>query len=306
MIRFLKHTEIDKNRWDRCIDQADEAIVYANSWYLDIVSPAWNALVEDDYKAVFPLTQRKKFGFHYLFQPPFTQQLGLFRSNAGAGHILSDFLEKIPIDYKLIEIQLNSVNTPLAIPSTFRQIKKITHHLNLNSKTELLENNFSENTRRSIKRFNKSEWKIKHEGDPKKLVELFRNNRGKGISQLKDSDYAIFLSICSEAKNRNLIYCLVATDPMDNLQAGVIFIKTHAGHILLFSALSVAGKENGAMAALIGEFIRTHADKNGILDFEGSMDPGIARFYKSFGSHEIVYLQIINNRLPIFLRWLKN
>ncbi len=306
MIRYLKHSEIDKNRWDQCIDQSDEALVYANSWYLDIVSPGWNALVEDDYKAVFPVTRRKKFGFHYLFQPPFTQQLGLFNSKTGDKNILSDFLENIPAEYKLIEIQLNSVNTSLAIPSTFKKVERITHHLNLNSAAGLLENNFSENTRRNIKRFNKSEWKIQPDSDPNKLVDLFRNNRGKDISQLKDGDYANFLSICSEAKNRNLIYCLGATDTRNVLQAGVVFIKTHAGFILLFSALSDAGKENGAMAALIGEFIRAHAGKNGILDFEGSMDPGIARFYKSFGSHEIVYLQIINNRLPFFLRWLKN
>ncbi len=306
MIKFLKHSEIDKSRWDQCIDQSDEAIVYANSWYLDIVSPGWNALVAGDYNSVFPLTWRKKFGFIYLFQPVFTQQLGLFNAKVGDENILFNFLESIPPDYKLIEIQLNSGNSQLGIPASFRKIERLTHHLDLNTTEEELENNFSENTRRNIKRFNKSGWQIKKNITPENLVDLFRQNRGKDISQLKDKDYKAFLNICTEAKNRNLITILGAADVSGFLQAGIVFLKTHSGYILIFSALSNEGKENGAMAALIADFIRSQAGIKGILDFEGSMDPGIARFYKSFASHEIVYLQIINNRLPIFLRWLKN
>ena len=306
MINFLKHSEIDKSRWDQCIDQSDEAVVYANSWYLDIVSPGWNALVAADYNSVFPLTWRKKFGFNYLFQPAFTQQLGLFNSKTGDQNILFNFLESIPTQYKLIEIQLNYDNTQLALPNAFQKFERITHHLNLEASAEELDNKFSENTRRNIKRFNKSEWQINLNEDPEKIVQLFRQNRGKDISQFKEKEYKIFLNICAEAKNRRLLTCMGTTDHSGNLQAGSVFLKTHSGYILIFSALSNAGKENGAMAALIAEFIRSQAGKKGILDFEGSMDPRIARFYKSFASHEIVYLQIINNRLPFFLRWLKN
>src|ERR1700692_3437990 len=78
MIHYLKHNAIDKRRWDEAIDRAFNGMIYAKSWYLDIVSPQWDALVSDDYRAVMPLTWRRKFGVYYLYQPFFTQQLGVF------------------------------------------------------------------------------------------------------------------------------------------------------------------------------------------------------------------------------------
>ncbi|MBK7430609.1 MAG: hypothetical protein IPI62_06680 [Bacteroidetes bacterium] len=78
MIKHLRHTEINKSKWDNTIKLSPEGIVYAASWYLDIVSPGWEALMDDDYKFIFPLCTRSKFGFSYLYQPHFTQQGGLF------------------------------------------------------------------------------------------------------------------------------------------------------------------------------------------------------------------------------------
>ena len=66
MIHYLKHHRIDKARWDRCISKAVNSRVYACSWYLDLVCPGWEALVEEDYTSVFPLTSRWK-GIYYLY-----------------------------------------------------------------------------------------------------------------------------------------------------------------------------------------------------------------------------------------------
>lgn len=303
MIKFLSHTEIDKAKWDSCIDNSPQAIVYANSWYLDIVSPGWNALIEDDYASVFPLTWRTKWGISYLFQPAFTQQLGFFGKNENA---VSGFLNSIPSIYRLIEIQTNTFNANATIPAGFQALKKITHHLPLALTVEDLEKNFSENTKRNIKRFEKTALPIKATCPIEDLIQLFRKNRGREISHLSDSDYSILISLCQEAEKRKKLICYSALDEEGNIIAGIILIKTHKGYILLFTALSETGKETGAMSALIAKFIREHAGEKGKLDFEGSMDPGIARFYKSFGSHEIVYLQLKKNGLPLFIRWLKN
>jgi len=306
LIRFLEHSEIDKTAWDLCIQSSVESSVYAQSWYLDIVSPGWNALVKDSYTSVFPLTQRKKWGIKYLFQPAFTQQLGMFSTEKKDDRLLSAFLLAIPESYKLIEIQINGGNTGSYIPSSFEVKEKITHHLNLEQPFEELKKNFSENTKRNIKLFDKSSYKINNDGDPGELVQLFKENRGKHINQLGKNDYAMFLEICHVAGQRNLIKCMQVRNSENKLSAGAIFIKTHSGYILLFTGLSEEGKSSGAMSAILAQFISDQSGSQGVLDFEGSMDPGVARFYKSFGSHEIVYLQIRKNRLPLPLRWLKN
>lgn len=306
MIKFLKHSEIDKAQWDRCIDQSDQAIVYAKAWYLDLVSPGWNALVEDNYHAVFPLTWRRKWSLNYLFQPAFTQQLGLFSAEKSSEDKLKEFLLAIPSSYKLIEIQLNTANLCEILPIGFKKIERINHILDLNVEKASLEKNFSVNTRRNIKKFEKSSNQITSQIKIDDLILLFRNNRGKDIIQLEERDYSVFKSICVEADKRGLLSLKGATDPGGKLIGACVFLHTQSGYILLFTSLSEQGKECGAMSALISSFILEHAEKKGILDFEGSMDPGIARFYKSFGSHEIVYLQIRNNRLPMWLRLVKN
>jgi hypothetical protein len=78
MINYIKHKDVDTEKWDRCIEQSVNGIIYAFSWYLDIVCDEWDALVDDDYESVFPLVKRKKFGINYIYPPFFTQQLGLF------------------------------------------------------------------------------------------------------------------------------------------------------------------------------------------------------------------------------------
>ncbi|NMD01548.1 MAG: hypothetical protein GYA62_17755, partial [Bacteroidales bacterium] len=80
-LTYLKHNEINKQKWENCILNAINGNLYAYAWYLDIVSPNWEAFVSDNYEVVIPLTVKKMLGFRTLQQPLFTQQLGVFTTN---------------------------------------------------------------------------------------------------------------------------------------------------------------------------------------------------------------------------------
>ena len=80
-IKFLSHNQINKEKWDAAIDEAINGIIYAKSWYLDIVSPDWTALILGDYEVIMPLTYRKKFGVKYLYKPFFAQYLIAMSAN---------------------------------------------------------------------------------------------------------------------------------------------------------------------------------------------------------------------------------
>ncbi len=83
-IQYLTNKQIDKQKWNTCIDNADNGLVYVYSFYLDHMAKYWDALVLNDYEAVMPLTWNKKYAVHYLFQPFLTAQLGLFGKNINA------------------------------------------------------------------------------------------------------------------------------------------------------------------------------------------------------------------------------
>ena len=76
---------------------------------------------------------------------------------------------------------------------------------------------------------------------------------------------------------------------------------------MIFSAVSEAGKKCGAMHFAIDHFLKLAVDmyQGYTFDFEGSNQPALARFYKSFGSQKKIYLQVKRNKLPQPLKWIK-
>lgn len=296
MIRLLRHHEIDRARWDRCVKGSECPMVYAFSWYLDMVSPGWYGLVLDDYRGVFPLTHRKKFGIRYIHQPAFTQQLGCF----GEGNA-DDFIEAIPKEFRLIELQLNHSNTS-SNPEAERRPDLV---LSLDQELDPIRKDYSENTKRNIRKARSNGIFFEKTLPVKSLIALFREHRGRTITSMKAHDYSLLEKICSKASKRESLEILSAHHPDYGLQAGAVFLKSPHGWIFLFSAVHPSGRSTGAMSALIDHFIAGHIGEKGVLDFEGSTDPDLYRFYKSFGSTENVYLRIRINRLPFPLNLLK-
>ena len=74
-IQYLTQQQINKEKWDRCIRQADNGLIYSFSWYLDHMTANWDGLVLGDYEAVMALTWKEKFGIRYLYQPFLTAML---------------------------------------------------------------------------------------------------------------------------------------------------------------------------------------------------------------------------------------
>jgi len=310
LIRYLKNEEIDKIKWDDCISNAYNGIIYAYSWYLDIVCQGWDALIKDDYKQVFPVTAKKKFGINYLFQPFFTQQLGLFSRTVLKQDDIIDFIENIPRKYKFAEINLNTRNKLQT--DKFNLIPNQTHELDLGSAYDEIFNHYSENTKRNIKLASKSNICIKEITDPGQIIMIFRNNKGKEIKTLKDQDFLKLKEIVFSCSSRNCGYMKAAYNKEEKIIAGAVFVRSNKKMIFLFSGADQEARSTGAMSFLIDSVIKENSQSDMVLDFEGSNDVNLARFYKSFGAEENIYLQFKKNELPLllskivtFIKWLK-
>ncbi len=302
MIQYLKHKEIDKKKWDNCIDHSTNNLIYAYSWYLDIVSPNWCALIEDDYSSIMPLTGNKKYGVDYLYPPYFAQQLGVFSTEKLTKENVEEFLNAIPPQYKFIEVNLNSRNTFEL--SGFKTKNNTNIELSLTPSYESLYKKFSEDIKRNIKKATKHDLKLQKGIPSSDLIRIFRKNIGKKINNLSDKNYKVLLNLITTCIEKGYAEVWGAFSE-GKLCAGVVWVIKNNRAIFLFSATDQEAKRTGAMFFLIDTFLREHANEKTILDFEGSNLPGLARFYKGFGSEEYVYLQVRKNNLPKLVRWLK-
>lgn len=294
MIHYYQHKNIDKKKWDATIAECGN--IYAYSWYLDIVHSNWEALVEDDYQAVMPLTGGRKFGVNYLFQPYFVQQLGVFSKTPLTPEKTQAFLQAIPDRYRFAEIRLNEGNV-------FEEgTQGIEYHrnvlLDLNRDYETIRSNYHQNTKRNLTKAEANNLQIVTTVIPYHVVALFTDNRGALLNKWGDAEYARLTWLGKEAQRRNAAFFLGVTEKgVGQLICAAIFMKTANRITFLFSGLTEEGKQRQAMTYLLDQVIRKYANQPFIFDFEGSDDDNLARFYLGFGGDEVKYPSYTFNRL---------
>lgn len=302
MIRLLKHNEINKRRWDDCINKSFNGNVYALSWYLDIVHPNWNALIENEYERVMPLTNSKKFGLSYMFQPFFVQQLGVFSTSQLSQANVDRFIEAIPQQYLLTQYRLNSynkVNYDSDIIAKHRNVE-----LDLIYDYQYLYNNYNSNTKRNLAKAEAAGLSITNNINPEIIISLFRNNRGKDVKHWKDKEYNRLLELINTAISQECCFTLGVNDLDNNTIAGAVFMHSHDRIIFLFSGSDEAHKDKHALTMLLDNVIREFSETQYTLDFEGSDNDGLARFYKGFGGAEVFYPEVKYNNLKGILKFI--
>lgn len=278
-ICYFKHSQIDRKKWDDCIENAYNSIIYAQSWYLDIVSPNWEALVLNDYQTVMPLPKKKKYGLSYLTQPFFTQQLGIFSRNIIENELVEKFVSKIP--YHIYRINFNEENfckKATALPN---------YVLDLQQNYEDIRKNFAENTKRNIKKAEKLGLSVKNINS----VDFFQF-----FKEINDVKYEKLLPVLEKivfCKNSAVkLYSVVNQE--GRVVAANLTLQTGNRIINLVPVSNSEGREQSAMFFLLDYLIRQNAETEAIFDFEGSKIESIAKFYQGFGARFEPYYQIRN------------
>ena len=297
MIRYIAHNQIDTQRWDECIAQSPDGLVYAWSWYLDVVHPGWEALVEDDYETVMPLAPGRKFGINYLFQPFFTQKFGVFGKKEVSEAKIKEFFEAIPEKFKFGEFRINRDFRVFRNLRVFRVENHRNIELDLAENYDVLAENYHSNTKRDLAKAKKEKLQIIENAEPSAIIELFRKNRGKKIEKWGNKEYNRLLDLVEAAKKHDSCLVLGAQNADNQLVAGAFFMISHKKIVFLFSGADESNKELHGLTFLLDFVIEKYSGTNFIFDFEGSDNEGLARFYKGFGGKEIFYSELKFNKL---------
>lgn len=302
-IQYLQQHQIDKRAWDACIDKAANGLIYAYSWYLDAMSTAWDGLVLGDYEAVMPLPFRKKWGVQYLYQPFLTAQLGLFGTGVDQ-NLLEAFLRAVPKQFKYWDFSLNSGNVFTLRNYPLRQ--RTNFVLDLSPSYESLASRYRENTKRNIKRSHTFNLQVK-KGIP--LEEVITLNQQQSFQQnqlLSEEDYHRFRVLFAFLQKKGSAQTYGVCSAAGELTASVAFVYAHNRAYYLLVGNHPNSRALGASHRLIDAFIFDHAARPLLLDFEGSDIPSLAFFYSSFGAVPEPFTALTLNRLPWYIKWLKN
>ena len=286
MIRFLKHSDIDPEKWNRAVRDSLSPNVLAEYEALNLLTgdDTWHALVDGDYEMVLPLPTRKKGVLKYVYTPFFLPQMGIFHRQELPQYKFDLFLEEVSEHYVLADLLMNEQNawdwkkrltpyfTSFALPL----------HLPYNE----LYGQFHENTKRNIKAAQKQQSRITiQEEKVADIIELFRYNRGQGENvHFQDDDYTRLQRVANYLLEHNLLEVYGVRTAQNELAAGAMFVKDGKRRWFWFSGRDNQLSESKPMFLLLDAYIRDHAESDLYLDFNGSSNPNVARLYQGFGS----------------------
>ena len=299
-ISYLQYEDINKEKWDHCIDTAPNGLIYAYPFYLDAMSNNWSALVANDYEIVMPLTWNRKFGVSYLRQPAFTQQSGLFGNIPFTENVTEEFLNKALKLFPFAEINLNYAN----------EYKKGTTErcnliLPLNNSFAEIEKSFKNDLKKNIKKANKNSLIYTSSEEIENAIESYRNIYSAKL-HTSQKDYENFRELCFILKEKEQLLVRKVNSKDEQLLAIAIFFKDKKRIYNIMSTTFSEGRSMEANHFLLHELIKEFSGQNLILDFEGSEIPSINFFYRKFGAIEQSYPFVRINNLNPLQRFFKN
>lgn len=299
-VRYLTYKQVDKIKWDQCVATATNGLVYAYSFYLDAMAKHWDALVLNDYQAVMPLTWNKKYGLYYLYQPPFTAQLGVF-GNELTAELVKEFLNAIPKKFRYWDINCNRGNYFKL--QGFDLHERMNYVLPLSGNYATIFNSYKNNIQRNIKKAGQLGCVIKKDIAISDVIALSAEQVNAFVKiSTQDFERLKSLYLLLKDKQQAVTYGIYNNEM---LVASAAFFFSHKRAYYILVGNHPNGKTIGASHALIDAFIKDHAANDLLLDFEGSDIHSLAFFYSSFGAVPEKYPALRLNRLPLFLQWLK-
>lgn len=299
-IQYIKRANLDVDKWNTCIDTAPNGLIYAYTFYLDAMCDNWDALVLNDYEAVMPLPWRKKWGIRYIYQPSFTQRLGLFgnKINSNIEDIIYQYLPK---RFKFIHYNVSS------IPSfkTVSSLKRKNFIIDLRYDYETIKNQYSKECLKNIKKAQKRGCQYHDNIQIEDVIQNFKKAYGDLNKRLTEYDYEQFKLLTNTALKHDKATIAGVKDFDNNIIYSAVLLKDNKRFYYVLGAPTVLGREKRATYFFIDHLLKNYAGQNLIFDFEGSDIPSVAKFYQHFTKTVEYYYELKINNLPWPVRWLK-
>ena len=280
-----------------------ERPIFHEPWWLDAVALGqWSeARVERDgiERAVFPYAVRaERLGFRVLAAPPLTPYLGPITDLSDGKpatrlkrdrELQDELLEQLPAhDVFKTTLPIEHQNWPLLAERGWIGTPRVTYVLDGITDTDATWSGFTDSTRRAIR---KAEKRLAVRTDDS-IADLARMATATFERQGQRLPYPTSLlgRAASAAIERGQGTILSAVSPDDGVHASMLLVWDHDRAYYLVGGADPSKRESAGLSLLMWEAMKhaaTHVDR---FDFEGSMVPGVERFFRGFGGAQHTYL----------------
>ncbi len=280
MIRKVKYSDIDFDKYQICIEKSIQRNAYADKSILDHLCENWEILIFGDYDFVMPIPLKRKYGFQFVLMPLFCQQLGVFGSEIDV-KIERKFLKFLYKHYRIVYYAFNFQNG-------------FGENL-VNRKNYFIDKKPYAFLRKGYFKGRKSTVKVAQYLTYKEVQldensEFIKNNF-KGLTKKNDLEkFLNYLRFLDEKKSLKL-FASFKEEQMTNL---AIIISTENRFSLLGLVNDNAYKTDNGASFLIDRILKENIEYTS-FDFMGSTIRGIEVFFKSFGSDLQEYAVIKNS-----------
>ncbi|TAG10622.1 MAG: hypothetical protein EAZ35_01885 [Sphingobacteriia bacterium] len=294
-INLISASNINSAKWDKCILNASNGLIYSQYSYLNAIADHWDAIIINDYETIMPIPWRIKAGIKYAYTPAFIQQLGFVGE-----------LNNIPIQLIIKQIQQRFKYGTLLFNNGNDFIEKIypTHKkLNLiqplNQTPKLIFSKFRSDHSQSILKAKESGMIYLSDLPIHKTFELYKKYHAKKTPHITNGNYEQFENYCSsDLAKKNKCFTRTILNKEGALLATALFLSDHKRLYNILNTTTLEGRSMKANHYLFYLLMNEFSEQHLILDFEGSSLPGVAEFYGGFGAEQEYYYSYHYNKLP--------
>lgn len=310
----------NKDRYHLLCSEEESIPIFSRDWWLDIVcgTANWDVLLiekKGQVQAALP--------FYFPAQgvismPPFTQTMGPWfpsepvdakytRTLGKHQALCKEFTDAL----KAYPHFLQNFNYRITdwLPfywEGYKQTTRYTYLLNDIRDEKQLWENMSPNIRRNITKAREKHHIIIKKGisvDDFLKIQTLTFERQQ-LSAPKNCD--TLKKIISVCRQRNQGDLWGAYDDKGNLHAVAFIAWQKSSAYYLAGGGDPALRSSGAHSLLLWECIRYAANYTSLFDFEGSMIPGVERFFREFGAIQTPFFTITKGKLSLLYKaWLK-
>ena len=282
-LQKIKRKNLDLEKYSNCLNSSLNYRIYAEYWYLDLLTnEKWECWVYGDYEVIMPIPLQFKFGFKFVLQPIYCQQLGVFYKEEIPDELFREFEKKLH-KYFVRSYHFNEENTDRYNP---KGEKRVNYVLGLNRPYEEVFANYSKHRRKDIRKSERLGIKAVKRKDVTHFIKLKRTNY-EHLSRFID-ERSLTMLLNKMMENGKLIVYNIH-DNSGKLIASQVFMVSDDRIICMGFARNKEIENHNASAFAKDYLIQKFSNSNYFLDFEGSMHPDIAKFMEGFGPGKKYY-----------------